>query len=72
MNDIAKILNMSVGKIYKYFKIYGIESRNQMSNKAKKQISQSSIGKQCFKGHKHSNNAKEKNKGKSFNKRNRT
>lgn len=27
MKEIAKILNMSVGKVYKYFKIYGISTR---------------------------------------------
>lgn len=44
IQDISKILNMSVGKIYKYMKIYNITTRKELSNKAKIQISKANTG----------------------------
>lgn len=60
IEDIAKELKMSVGKIYKYFKIYNIETRKKLSKKAKKQISEAMKGNKHTKGHKLSNETKEK------------
>lgn len=44
IQDISIILDMSVGKIYKFFKLYNIPTRKSLSQKAKKQISKSNKG----------------------------
>ena len=60
IGDIAKKLDMSVGKIYKYFKIYNIETRKTLSKKAREQISNANKGKKHPKGYKLTNKTKEK------------
>lgn len=60
IGDIAKKLNMSVGKIYKFFRIYNIETRKKLSEKAKKQIGKANKGNEHSKGHKLKEETKEK------------
>lgn len=61
MKDIADSLNMSVGKIHKYFHIYEIKPREwgSQSSFAKEKISVSQKGKTHI-GHKHTKETKEK------------
>ena len=45
MNEIAAYLKVSVGAVYKYLKIYKIESRPSMTEKTKMKISRANKGK---------------------------
>ena len=45
MNEIAAYLNVSVGAVYKYLKIYKIQSRPKMTEKTKMKISRANTGK---------------------------
>ena len=61
MNKIANMLGIATGKIYKYFKIYNIPSRNRMNEFTKRNISKSNKGKPSIhKGKKKSDATREK------------
>lgn len=44
INKIAKILNVSVGKVFKYIKLYNIETRKNLTDEQKKAISDHNKG----------------------------
>lgn len=62
MKEIAGYLDMSVGKIHKYFHIYDIKPRNWGSKNeyAKEKISNANKGKKYALGHKRTDEQKEK------------
>jgi hypothetical protein len=60
MNEIAKELNMSIGKIHKYFKIYCIEPRKNLTDASKAKISIANKNNNFKKGKKATNETKEK------------
>ena len=45
MNEISKVLNVSVGSVFNYLKKYNIKSRPKMTEKTKKKISKANKGK---------------------------
>lgn len=62
MKEIAEYLDMSVGKIHKYFVIYGIKPRKHLNEYAKNKISDANKNNTYFKGKKHTEEAKQKMK----------
>lgn len=44
INKIAEVLNVSVGKTFKYIKLYGIETRKHLTDMQKEAISQKNKG----------------------------
>lgn len=60
MKDIADYLDMSVGKIHKYFVIYEIKPRKSLSSIAKEKISNANKNNSYAKGNKASDETKEK------------
>lgn len=50
MHECADILGISVGSVFNYLKKYGIESRPKMTEKVKRKISESNLGKHKRKG----------------------
>lgn len=60
MHECAKLLGISVGTVFNYIKKYGIESRPAMTDKTKRKISESKIGKHRKRGYKISEETKKK------------
>lgn len=60
MSEIAELLNMAVGKIHRYFTIYEIEPRKHLNERAKEKISRANKGNTFKKGHKASEETKQK------------
>lgn len=60
MKEIANMLNMSVGKIHKYFHLYNIIPRPIMNETTKEKISKKQKGKQYALGYKFTKEQKQK------------
>lgn len=60
MQEIANELKMSVGKIHKYFKIYDIKPRKNMSSRAIRKISLANKGNTYWLGKHHTEETKQK------------
>lgn len=61
MKEISEMLEMSVGKIHKYFVIYEIKPRKHLSDRAKEKIGDANRNNNYKKGKKLSNETKERN-----------
>lgn len=53
INKIATMLNVSVGKTFKYIKLYGIETRKTLTQKQKEAISKKNKGRKSHNKDKH-------------------